>query len=136
MLEGMTTTETTTAACGKCDGKGTLWFWGHRDAGRCYACGGAGQVAARSLTAVQHARLNAAHTLGLFTDYDYCGQLVTRAVWARNPVYWAAMAKRAAEWLLAVADTAWSRKQLARLDPYARAEIIRIGRELRAGANA
>ena len=128
----MTTTQTTTAACGKCDGKGSLWWWSHRENGRCYACLGAGQVAAGSLTAVQHARLNAAHTLGLFTDYDYCGKLVTRAVWARNPTYWTAMATRAATWLLAVADTAWSRKQLARLDPYARAEIIRIGRELKA----
>jgi hypothetical protein len=132
----MTTTQTTTAACGKCDGRGTLWFWGHRDNGRCYACAGSGQVTAQSRTVVQLARLQAAHTLATFADADYCGEVVTRAVWARNPVYWAAMAKRAAECLLVVADTAWARKQLARLDPYARAEIIRIGRELKAGKAA
>jgi len=130
----MTTTQTTTAACGKCDGKGTLWFWSHRENGRCYSCGGAGQVAVQSRTAVQQARLQAAHTLSTFTDYDYCGQLVTRSVWARNPTYWTAMATRAAQHMLIVADTAWSRAQLARLDPYARAEIIRIGRELKAAA--
>jgi hypothetical protein len=128
-----TTQQTERIECGKCEGRGRLWWWGHRDQGVCYWCKGTGELGRAVPRAARDiARMQAAHTLDAFVDYDYAGARVTRGIWDRNPTYWAAMARRAAGYMLTVADTAWARKQLAQLDPWVQAQIIAAGRELKA----
>jgi DnaJ-class molecular chaperone len=120
-----TTTKTVRVKCGKCDGKGKLFWLGHIDNGKCFACMGAGTLSARSVTAVQAARLNASCALSALAESGDRILTANRS-WALH------MAKRAAADMLIVADTAWARRELAHLPVGLRAEVIAAGRALKA----
>jgi hypothetical protein len=110
-------------ACGKCDGKGNLFFWGHIDNGKCFACMGAGWVEGQSYTARQTARMNASYTIGALDEAAQEG--------VNNPTWVTHMCKRAAGHMLAMQDRDYARKLLARLPRAMQSEIIAIGRELK-----
>lgn len=122
---GMSNASKINVACGKCDGKGKLWFYGHIDSGKCFACMGAGTVRVQSVSVRNAARFRASVALDSLTE---CGDriLTANAPWALS------MARRAAADMLIVADTAWSRRMLATMPIGLRAAVIAAGRELKA----
>lgn len=119
------TNKTVSVECGKCEGKGNLWFWGHRDNGVCYQCKGTGKVSGQSMTARQQARLQASCDLDSLAE---CGDRVLTV----NPSYAKHMVRRAAQNMLAAADTQWARSMLAGLPVGIRAAVIAAGFELKA----
>lgn len=122
---GMTTTAKINVTCGKCEGKGKLWFYGHIDSGKCFACSGSGSVRVNSVSVRNAARFRASVAL------DNLSEAGDRILTANAP--WAlSQARRAAEDMLIVADTAWARRMLATLPTGLRAEVIAAGRALKA----
>jgi len=112
--------------CGKCDGKGKLFWLGHVENGKCFACAGSGTVSAQSVSVRNAARFRAAVTVdSLIEAGDRV--LTSNPGWARQQV------RRAAADMLIVADTVWARRVLADMPSGLRAAVIAVGRELKAG---
>jgi hypothetical protein len=122
-------TQTVNVTCGKCDGKGQLFWLGHIENGRCFACGGVGTVKCQPVTVQNAAKCAASYDLAALTQDDY-GQPLTDIDYTSD---WAAnMINRAAKNMLVASDTAWSRKHLDSCPAELRALLIAAGRSLKA----
>lgn len=125
-------TKQPTVECSKCDGIGVIQAFGHYAEGVCFQCKGTGRLNGKTVTARRQLEVSAICYVGRFDDDMGVCEVRTQADWDRNPSYYEAAAKRAAETLLALGDREWSKALLARTSNFVAARICEAGRELKA----
>lgn len=123
-------TKTRLVNCPKCSGSGNLTAFGHIASGRCFTCGGAGKLETNQMpvSALKQLKIDADFRASWLSDsHAESGEILDNA-WSVS------VCEKIAADLLAIQDTAWSRKLLAALPAAYSSRIIAHGKALRASA--